>query len=120
MIRILFALIVLAPVSAMAAQVCLEVPDGVTYASIQSNFDGSVTITTPKVLVNGAYIYLSPDQTTAVGFCKFLDKVAVQYSLEYLQDYKSTATMDAKGRFSGVVTLMKYMSVISCRETENP
>jgi hypothetical protein len=120
MVRILFALIVAAPVTALAAQVCMEVPDGVTYESIQTNFDGSVTITTPKVFVNGAYVYLFPEGNTGVGFCKFLDKAIVQFSQDYLEDSAVAAYMDTKGRFAGTTSAVKFIDRISCREKQVP
>lgn len=56
--------------AANAKDIIVTVPDeGVTFDKIDVNFDGSKTITGPKVFVNGSYTPLADTRNSATGLC---------------------------------------------------
>ncbi len=50
----------------------IEVSSGIIYDAITTNFDQSITITNPSVLVNGRYLLVS--HNSGVGLCSAIDK----------------------------------------------
>lgn len=67
--------------SAFAKQVCHEIPEpAVAYDSINTNFDGSVSVRNPRVLVDGEYHFVAePASPYEAGFCAVLGKEPISH-----------------------------------------
>jgi hypothetical protein len=72
--------LVLSSWNAFAAQVCMEAPEGVTYSAINTNFDGGLTITDPKVFVGGEYLYVAtPAPSYSAGVCRVFGRAPLSH-----------------------------------------
>lgn len=73
-----------------ATQMCAEIPDTLTYESMVTNFDGSLTILVPRLSVEGKPMRIAYDRSMAVfppgalGVCHLLGKdyVAATYKTD--------------------------------------
>lgn len=70
------SLIVVLPTISSAAEICQTIPELVSFDKIENNFDGSITITNPKLLVNGEYALIGIVSSRGSGeVCKAFGKV---------------------------------------------
>jgi hypothetical protein len=67
---------------AFAKDVCMSIPDNVTFDSAQTNFDGSITYSVPRVAVQGTMMKVSVEEGH-LGICKLMQKAFVGYTYKF-------------------------------------
>ncbi len=92
--------------SALAANVCVDVPEGVKADSITTNFDGSVSFVNPTVYADAEYLRIVAPATNnypAVGFCTVLNRKYLGSNYTTLESAESLANITEDGSYLGSV-----------------
>jgi len=106
LVLVMFSLLSISSVT-LADQVCIDVPAGVSYASIITNFDGSITVTVPRVTVQGRPLRIAytQEQGGAQGLCHLLGKpslIDVSYRTDWDNSKDPVVFLDSGGALLGL------------------